>query len=374
MTFARLVEQGHETVVHCYDRATGMRAIIALHDTTLGPALGGTRFRRYASDEEALTDVLRLSKGMTYKNASAGLDLGGGKAVLLGDPLTDRSTELLEAYGRAVNRLGGAYLTAEDVGTTQADMDVLKRVTPHVTGASGGSGDPSPATAWGVFHAVRATLAFLGDDAERLEGRHVVVVGVGKVGGALVGHLVEAGARVTVSDIDAVRVTDVAKRFGVAIVGPELAHRVPCDVLSPCALGAGLNARTIPELACRAVAGAANNQLAEATDAARLAEAGVLYAPDFVVNAGGVINIAEELVPGGYDPDRARVAVERIAGNLTGVLEVARDEAITTEAAAERVAERRIEAARSRRALADQHAGEAVAVALAAEPGRSPPG
>jgi glutamate dehydrogenase/leucine dehydrogenase len=254
---------------------------------------------------------------------------------------------LLEAYGRAVNRLGGAYLTAEDVGTTQADMDLLKRVTPYVTGATGGSGDPSPATAWGVHHAIRAALAFLGDDVERLEGRHVVVVGVGKVGGALVGHLVDAGAEVTISDIDMARVAEMGQRLGVAIVGVDEAHRVPCDVLSPCALGAGLNERTIPELACRAVVGAANNQLAEPEDALRLAEAGVLYAPDFVVNAGGVINIAEELRPEGYRWERAKVAVERIAGNLTRVLEVARDEAITTEVAAERVAERRIDAARA---------------------------
>jgi len=344
--FESIVEHGHETVVLCHDRATGMRAIIALHDTTLGPGLGGTRFRPYVDDQAALTDVLRLSRGMTYKNAAAGLNLGGGKAVLLGEPSTDRSPALLEAYGRAVHRLGGAYLTAEDVGTTQADMDALRRVTPYVTGTSRGSGDPSPATAWGVFHATLATLAFLGDDVERLEGSHVVVVGVGKVGGALVRHLVAAGAEVTVSDIDPVRVTDLAVELGVGIIGPDLAHRVPCDVLSPCALGAGLHAGTIPGLACRAVVGAANNQLAEPADAARLAAAGVLYAPDFVVNAGGVINIAEELGTGGYDPTRARVAVERIAGNTTLVLELARDEAITTEAAAERVAERRIEAAR----------------------------
>jgi leucine dehydrogenase len=347
MAFESVVEHGHETVVLCHDRATGMRAIIALHDTTLGPGLGGTRFLPYASEEEALTDVLRLSQGMTYKNAAAGLDLGGGKAVLLGDPRTDRTPELLLAYGRAVHRLAGAYLTAEDVGTTQADMDLLRTVTPYVTGATGGSGDPSPATAWGVFHAIRATLAFLGDDLEGLEGRHVVVVGVGKVGGALVSHLVDAGAQVTISDIDQVRVAELGLRLGVGIVGPDEAHRVPCDVLSPCALGAGLHERTIPELACRAVVGAANNQLAEPEDAKRLAAAGVLYAPDFVVNAGGVINIADELKPGGYEPGRARLAVERIAGNLTRVLEVARDEAITTEHAAERVAERRIEAARS---------------------------
>ena len=353
MTFERLVEHGHETVVLCHDRETGMRAIIALHDTTLGPALGGTRFRPYASEDEALVDVLRLSQGMTYKNAAAGLDLGGGKAVLLGDPRTDRTPALLEAYGRAVHRLGGAYLTAEDVGTTQADMDLLKTVTPYVTGTSAGSGDPSPATAWGVFHAIRATLAFLDGDAgppsggAGLAGRHVVVVGVGKVGGALVGHLVEAGAQVTITDVDVERVAELGLRLGVGIVGVDEAHRVPCDVVSPCALGAGLNERTIPQLACRAVVGAANNQLAVPADARRLAEAGVLYAPDFVVNAGGVINIAEELRPGGYDRAQALVAVERIADNLTRVLEVARDEGITTEVAAERVAERRIQAARA---------------------------
>ncbi len=347
MTFESVVEHGHETVVLCHDRATGLRAIIALHDTTLGPGLGGTRFHPYASEEEALIDVLRLSQGMTYKNAAAGLDLGGGKAVLLGDPRTDRTPQLLEAYGRAVHRLGGAYLTAEDVGTTQADMDLLKTVTPYVTGTSAGSGDPSPATARGLFHAIRATLAFLGDDIDRLDGRHVVVVGVGKVGSALVSHLLEAGARVTISDIDPVRMTDLGVHLGVGIVGPDEAHRVPCDVLSPCALGAGLHERTIPELACRAVVGAANNQLAEPEDAVRLADAGVLYAPDFVVNAGGVINIAEELRPGGYDRARAALAVERVAANLTKVLELARNEAITTEAAAERVAERRIEAARA---------------------------
>jgi len=357
VTFASVVEQGHETVAFCHDRVSGMRAIIAVHDTTLGPGLGGTRFRPYATEEEALTDVLRLSRAMTYKNAAAGLDLGGGKAVLLGEPGTDRTPELLEAYGRAVDRLGGAYLTAEDVGTTQADMDLLRTVTPFVTGATGGSGDPSPATAWGVYHAIRAALAFLGDQTDRLDGRHVVVVGVGKVGGALVGHLVGAGARVTISDIDPGRVSALVRRLGVGTVGVDDAHRVPCDVLSPCALGAGLQERTIPELSCRAVVGAANNQLGEPDDAERLAEAGVLYAPDFVVNAGGVINIADELRLGGYDPARAKAAVERIAGNLTRVLEVARDEAITTEAAAERVAERRIAAAGAIRRAAQHRTG-----------------
>lgn len=347
VTFATMTTQGHETVMFGHDRANGMRAIIAIHDTTLGPGLGGTRFRPYATEEEALTDVLRLSRGMTYKNAAAGLDLGGAKAVLIGDPRTDRTPQLLAAYGRAVHRLGGAYLTAEDVGTTQADMDALLRVTPYVTGTTNGSGDPSPATAWGAFHAIRAALRFLGDDVERLDGRHVVVVGVGKVGAALAAHLVAAGAHVTISDIDSARVAEVAGSLGVTCVSVVDAHKLTCDVLSLCALGAGLNLGTIPELDCRAVVGAANNQLAEPEDALRLAVAGVLYAPDFVVNAGGVINIADELRPGGYNRLRATAAVERIAAKLTSVLEVARDEMITTQQAAERVAERRIASARS---------------------------
>jgi leucine dehydrogenase len=338
--FDNAIADGHESVVFCQDRASGLRAVIAIHSTTLGPALGGTRMRRYASEEEALADALRLSRAMSYKNAAAGLGLGGGKAVIIGDPRTDKTAALLTAYGRAIDRLGGAYLTAEDVGTTQADMDALKKVTPYVTGATDGSGDPSPATALGVFHAIQAALRFLGDGG--LRGRHVVVLGVGKVGGDLARHLVEAGAEVTVSDIDPVRVADVAQSVGTAIVGVEEAHRVPCDVFSPCALGGALNQVTIPQLACRAVVGAANNQLAVPDDGHRLAARGILYAPDFVVNAGGVINIFDELQPGGYRPERAHRAVEAVAANLTAVLEVARDDGITPAEAAERVAERRL--------------------------------
>jgi len=338
--FDNVVGAGHETVVFCHDRASGLRAVVAIHSTALGPALGGTRMRAYANEDDAVTDVLRLSRGMSYKNATAGLALGGGKAVILGDPRTDKTHALLEAYGRAVHRLGGAYLTAEDVGTTQTDMDAIKSVTPYVTGATGGSGDPSPATALGVFHAITATLRFLGDSD--LSTSHVVVLGVGKVGGDLVDHLVEAGARVTISDVDPVRVADVATRTGAAIVGVDEAHRVPCDVFSPCALGGILNELTIPQLECRAVVGAANNQLAVDADGDRLAARGVLYAPDYVVNAGGVINIFDELQDGGYEPDRARRAVEAVATNLTTVLEVARADLITPAEAADRVAELRL--------------------------------
>ena len=342
--FEHLASGGHEQVVLCHDAATGLRAIIAVHSTVLGPGLGGTRFRPYATDEEALEDVLRLSQGMTLKNAAAGLDFGGGKAVIIGDPAELRSEALIRAYGRFVHSLGGRYRTAEDVGTTQADMDLIRRETPFVTGTSfslGGSGDPSPATAWGCLHAMYAVAEHLWGDPS-LEERHVVVSGVGKVGSALVGHLVDVGARVTVADVVDAAVRRMVDEHGAAAVPVEEAHAVECDVFAPCALGAVLNERTIPQLRCAAVVGSANNQLAEEADAKRIADAGVLYAPDFVVNAGGVINIAEEVR--GYDVERARVAVARIHDNTAAVLATAQAEGTTTVEAAERVAGRRIEA------------------------------
>jgi leucine dehydrogenase len=325
-----------EQVVWCRDEATGLRAVIVVHSTVLGPSCGGTRFRPYASEDDALTDVLRLAEGMTYKHAACGNDLGGGKAVIIGDPRTDRTEALLRRYGAFIDSLEGRYLTAEDVGTTQADMDLIRTVTPYVTGYTGGSGDPSPATAWGVLHAMYAVATDLWGD-ESLAGRHVVVAGAGKVGGALVHHLLDAGARVTVAD-------PVARIDGVEMVAPDEAHTVACDVYSPNAYGAVLNETTIPQLRCAAVCGAANNQLATHEDRFRIAEAGVLYAPDYVVNAGGVINIADEL-HGAYDRDRAYAQVATIRETLAGVLRTARDEGITTADAADRVAERRIEAA-----------------------------
>ena len=343
--FERMQRDGHEQVVWCAHGPTGLRAVIAIHSTVLGPALGGTRFRAYASEEEALADVLRLSRGMTYKAALAGLDLGGGKAVILGDPRRVRSDDLLRAYGRFVHSLGGRYVTAEDVGTDQADMDVVRQVTPHVTGASaslGGSGDPSPATALGLLHALHAVVAHAFGSAS-LEGRHVVVLGVGKVGSALVGHLVAAGAKVSVADIDATRVHAMVRHHGARAMGVDEALTADADVLSPCALGAVLDAASIARLRCRAVCGSANNQLAEVDDARRLADRGILYAPDYVVSAGGIVNIAEELA--GYD--RARAAA-RLAGIGTTTARVLADAArlgITPLAAADRLAEARLHAA-----------------------------
>jgi glutamate dehydrogenase/leucine dehydrogenase len=351
-TFEAMDAGDHEQVVWCREPSSGLRAIVAIHSTALGPALGGVRFKPYAGEDEALEDVLRLSRGMTYKNAAAGLDLGGGKAVILGDPATLRSEALVRAYGRFVHGLAGRYLTAEDVGTTQADMDLIRRETPHVTGTSpslGGSGDPSPATALGVLHAMHAAADHLWGDDD-LAGRHVVVSGVGKVGSALVRHLAAVGAKVSITDVDDARLRALAAEVGADVVPVGDAHAVPCDVFSPCALGAVLTARTIPQLRCAAVVGAANNQLGQADDAERLVDAGILYVPDFVANAGGVINIAEEVR--GYDAERARHAVGAIRRTTATVLATAAAEGITTEVAAERVAERRIAAVTGLRRIA----------------------
>jgi leucine dehydrogenase len=344
-TFAVMDPVGLEQVTYCRDPGTGLRAIIAIHSTVLGPALGGTRFWPFRTEQEALVDVCRLARGMTYKHSAAGLDQGGGKAVIIGDPSSLRSDDLIRAYGRFVDGLAGRYVTAEDVGTTQADMDLIRSETVHVTGVSealGGSGDPSPATAWGVFWAMTAVAERLwGTDS--LAGRHVCIAGVGKVGAALARHLHEAGARLTVSDVAPAALERVAARTGAATVDPSDAHAVACDIYAPCALGGGLNRATIPELRCAAVVGSANNQLATRQDAQRIHGSGVLYAPDYVVNAGGVINIAEE--KRGYDRSRAYERIRGIRTTVHRVLDLAEDEGITTSEAADRLAERRIEEA-----------------------------
>lgn len=342
---------GCESIHLAADRASGMRAIVAVHSTVLGPSLGGTRFLPYPDERAAAVDVCRLARGMTFKHAACGNDQGGGKAVLIGEPSQLRSPALLQAYGEFLDRLGGIYLTAEDVGTTQADMDTLRSITPYVTGTSehlGGSGDPSPATAWGVRHALGAVAERLWGDPS-LEDRHVVVLGVGKVGAALARHLHDAGARLTLADVRPDAVSALAAELGSDVVGPDDALTVECDVLSPCALGAVLSASTIPTLRCAAVCGAANNQLATDEDDARLAEAGVLYAPDYVVNAGGVINIADEASPGGYDRARAWARVGRIGDTLRQVFAIADDHGITPGAAADRLVEDRLAARRARR-------------------------
>ncbi|MGH9165475.1 MAG: Glu/Leu/Phe/Val dehydrogenase dimerization domain-containing protein [Acidimicrobiales bacterium] len=342
--FERIDGDGHEQVVYCHDRPSGLRAIVAIHSTRLGPALGGTRFHRYAHEDDALADVLRLARQMTYKSAAAGLDLGGGKAVIMGDPATDRSEGLLRAYAGFVDTLGGRYITAEDVGTTQADMDLIRQETAHVTGVSpalGGSGDPSAATAYGVLQAMKAVSLRLWGETS-LTGRHVVVSGLGKVGSSLARHLIEERVRLTVSDVRGEAADTAVDRLGAEKAPADEAHGVECDLFSPCAMGGVLDATTIGELNCRAVVGSANNQLADPAGADLLAAAGILYAPDFIVNAGGVINIAEELR--GYDSIRAHAQVARIFDTTTAVLEAAQRDGVTTVRAAEQRAEQRLAA------------------------------
>jgi glutamate dehydrogenase/leucine dehydrogenase len=339
-----MARHGHEQVVFVADANAGLRAIIAIHSTALGPSLGGVRFRNYDTEGDALEDVLRLSEAMSLKASISGLHQGGGKAVVRwDDPDRARPQVLLDALGRAIDDLGGRYLAAEDVGATIADMNGLARVTPWVTGvdeAQGGSGDPSPVTAYGVVHGMRAAMAELDGDPT-LRDRHVVIQGAGHVGAHLARLLVEHGARVTVADVFTARVDALARELGVDVVASDAVFATPCDILAPCALGGALDDVTIPRLRCRAVVGAANNQLGTMGADAQLAERGILYAPDFVVNAGGIINLAEEFV--GYDRTRALERTARIEATTTEVFAAARDQEVTPARAAEVLARRRIE-------------------------------
>jgi leucine dehydrogenase len=337
----------HEQVAICHDRASGLRAIIAVHDTTLGPGLGGIRMWTYPTDDAALLDVLRLSEGMTYKNSLAGLDLGGGKTVVVGDPRTDKTPDKFRALGRFIDRLNGSYLAAEDVGTTTEDAEQVASQTAHVTGRAlefGGSGDPSPMTAWGVVCGIRAALDEAGIGGGSLEGVHVAVQGAGHVGGDVARHLLAAGARVTVADIYQDRI-DPLLELGAEQAPAEDVHTVECDVYSPCALGAVVRPETVGRMRCRIIAGAANNQLADDSMGDELKRRGVLYAPDFAINAGGVINIGEEL-HGPYDPDRAKASVERIGDTLRQVFERARAAGVAPHHAAVQMARERIDRAR----------------------------
>ncbi len=317
--FVEPVDDPPEEVVVVHDRVSGLRAVISIHSTVLGPALGGCRFHPYNTVAEAMADAMRLGRAMTAKASLAGLDLGGGKAVIIGDPHTDRTEARLRAFGKMVERLDGRYITAEDVGTTVADMDLIGQMTDHVAGRSpeeSGSGDPSGSTALGVFEALRSTVGFVTDSSD-LDSVRVTVLGVGKVGRPLVELLVDAGADVTISDVDRAAVEALTSTLAVHSTRPDQAHRLPTDVFSPCALGGILNARTIPELRCRMVVGSANNQLAEADDADRLMAAGITYAPDFLVNAGGLIHVADERH--GFDPVRVEHRVREI-GPITSAL------------------------------------------------------
>jgi leucine dehydrogenase len=337
----------HELVAVCRNAESGLTAIIALHDTSAGPAMGGCRVARYPALDDALTDVLRLSKGMTYKNIMAGLPYGGGKAVVVADPRTEKTPALLRAFAQAVERLGGSFITGEDVGVTVADIETMRSVTSHVRGIPlNGPGDPSPMTARGVFRGIQtAAMRRLG--AADLKGVRVVVQGLGAVGMRLAALLNEAGATLFVSDIEQRRIEEAAHRLGAIGVAANACHAIEAEVYAPCALGGTLSERTIAELRVQVVAGAANNQLATPEDGRRLAEREVLYAPDYVINAGGVISTALE--GPSFDPGKLVAHVDMIPVTLAGIFARAAAEGLPTSVVADRVARERLIQARARR-------------------------
>jgi leucine dehydrogenase len=332
---------GHEQLVLCQDSASSYRGIIAVHSTVLGPALGGTRFWSYASDDEAIVDALRLARGMTYKNAVAGLNLGGGKSVIIGDNKTADREMIFRAHGRFVESLGGRYITAEDVGTSTADMDYVHMETDYVSGLAGRSGDPSPVTAHGVFRAVQASAKerWGSDD---LTNKVVAIQGCGHVGYYLAKALHEAGAKLIVTDIDAERVKRVVNEFGARAVGADEIYGVQADIFAPCALGAIINDKTIPMLKVEIVAGAANNQLLEERHGDELESRNIAYAPDYVANAGGVINVYGELA--GWTSARSFRKADEIYDTILKVFAIAKTQKIPTYLAADRLAEQRIQA------------------------------
>ncbi|MFC0522680.1 branched-chain amino acid dehydrogenase [Pontibacillus salicampi] len=341
--FNYMKEYDYEQLLFCQDEQSGLKAIIAIHDTTLGPALGGTRMWTYASEEDAIVDALRLAKGMTYKNAAAGLNLGGGKTVIIGDPKQDKNEEMFRAFGRFIQGLNGRYITAEDVGTTVYDMDTIHEETDYVTGISpafGSSGNPSPVTAYGVYRGMKAA-AMEAFGSDNLEGKVVAVQGVGNVAYNLCKHLHDEGAQLIVTDINKEAVNRAVEEFGAKAVDTEDIYSVDCDIYAPCALGATINDDTIPQLKAKVIAGAANNQLKETTHGDRIHEMGIVYTPDYVINSGGVINVADELY--GYNRERAMKRVEAIYDNVSRVFEIARRDNIPTYKAADRMAEERIE-------------------------------
>lgn len=336
----KITNTDHEKVLIGTDAATGYHGIIAIHNTSLGPALGGTRFWRYASEAEALTDVLRLSHGMTYKNALAGLPFGGGKSIIIANNGTSTNREdILRVHGRFVDTLQGRYITAEDVGTSPEDMEIVRQETPYVAGLIGRSGDPSPFTARGVFRAIQASSKFLWD-TDNLAGVTVALQGCGHVGYNLAKLLHDAGAKLIVTDVNANNVSRVVAEFGAAMVQPDEIYSVPAQVFAPCALGGIINDQTIPELKVQIVAGAANNQLLEERHGAILRERNILYAPDYVANSGGVLNGTVELL--GWKPEEALKKINEIYDTILKIYESARAQGLTTNKAADQLAEERL--------------------------------
>jgi len=343
--FDQMQQMGHEQVVFCHDPHSGLNAIIAVHNTTLGPALGGTRLWNYNSHEEAIVDALRLSRGMTYKAAISGLNLGGGKAVIIGDASKIKSEGLWRRYGKFVNSLNGKYITAEDVNTSARDMEYISLETEFVTGVPeymGGSGDPSPFTAYGVFMGMKASAKKAwGND--NLSGKKVLVQGVGHVGQYLVGHLIEEGAHVYIADINQEKIKQTVDKFrSVEVVNNDEIFNLEMDIYAPCALGASVNTDSIGKMKCAIIAGAANNQLAdENVHGPMLIEKGILYAPDFLINAGGLINVSAEL--DGYNRERVMGNVEKIYNRTLEIFDLSETEKIHTQAAAMKLAEKRLQ-------------------------------
>ena len=343
MVFEEIIKRGHEQVSYFHDPTLGLKGIVAIHNTVLGPALGGCRMWNYASEEEALIDVLRLSKGMTYKAAIAGLNLGGGKAVIIGDPKSDKSEELFRSFGRFIEGLGGRYITAEDVGTSIKDMDYVRMETKYVTGISksfGGSGDPSLLTAFGAYLGIKAAVKFkLKKDS--LEGLSISVQGLGSVGMELVKYLSNDGMKIFAYDIEDKLTSKAETKYGVTKISSDNIYNQDVDIYAPCALGATINNETIPQLKCSIVAGAANNILKDPKKHSEaLMKRGILYAPDYVINAGGLINVYNELE--GYNRDRAFSQAEAIYDILMDIFYKSEKENISTNLASDQKAEERI--------------------------------
>ena len=350
MVFEKIGKDVFEQVVYCNDSSVGLKAIISLHSTVLGPATGGCRMWNYADEEEALHDVLRLSKGMSYKAAISGLNWGGGKAVILGDAKTHKSPAMLARFGEFVDRLGGHYITAKDVGIGSDDLKQVKTRTAHVLGIdgeAGSSGDPSPATAWGVYHGMRATAEHV-FKTKSLKGMKIALQGLGSVSYYLLEHLIADGAEVIGCDIDAAAIERAVKKYGIETIRPESIYDVDCDIFAPSALGGAICAESLPRINAKIVAGAANNQLATPEQGFELLRRGIHYAPDYAINAGGLINIYHEgHAEGGYSRSRAWEHVAQIGPTLTRILERAEAEKLPTHVIADRMAEERISAART---------------------------
>jgi len=327
--------KGYEQVVKVTDSKAQLTAIIAIHDTTMGPALGGVRIHPYASFNDALEDVLRLSKGMTYKSAIAEVGYGGGKSVIIADPKTQKTPEMMLAMGRAIEKLGGQYICAEDVGSTTEDCRIIRRETKYVVGLpqAKSSGNPGPFTAWGVFRGVQSAAKKL-FGTELMEGRTVAIQGLGCVGSILADYLFWAGAQLIVADIDSARAKSIASRYDAKIVSPEEILFTECDILAPCAFGGIINDQTIPQFRCKAIAGAANNQLLRDSHGYALKDRGILYAPDFVINGGGLLNVAAELEEMGYSPSFSRNKIHRIYDCLLAIYDIAEKSNDSTHAAA----------------------------------------